>query len=85
LIEHTHSRPIPALENAILARRGGLYPGGRWRRNTNPACADHLNHALALIFAYGAGDTSDNRLAYAACRLRFALETENVPENGTGE
>src|SRR5262249_45742671 len=48
-------------------------------------CADHLNHALAHVFAYGAGDTSDDHLAHAACRLLFALETENVPETEKGE
>jgi hypothetical protein len=34
----------------------------------------HLNHALIHLFAYMAGDTSDDHLNHATCRLMFALE-----------
>jgi hypothetical protein len=34
----------------------------------------HLNHALIHMFAYMAGDTSDDHLNHATCRLMFALE-----------
>jgi hypothetical protein len=34
----------------------------------------HLNHALIHMFAYIAGDTSDDHLNHATCRLMFALE-----------
>lgn len=34
---------------------------------------DHLNHALAHIFAYLAGDTQDDHLSHILCRATFAL------------
>ena len=34
----------------------------------------HINHALQHIFAHQAGDTQDNHIAHAACRMLFALE-----------
>lgn len=33
----------------------------------------NLNHALAHIYAYLAGDTQDDHLGHAACRLHFAV------------
>lgn len=36
---------------------------------------EHINHALAHIMAFGAGDKSDDHLEHAACRILFALET----------
>lgn len=36
---------------------------------------DHLNHALTHIYALLAGDTSDDHLLHAACRVMFAIET----------
>jgi len=36
---------------------------------------DHLNHALAHIFAHLSGDTGDDHLNNATCRLLFAVET----------
>ena len=35
---------------------------------------EHLNHALIHIFAYLAGDKTDNHLTHAICRLLFATE-----------
>ena len=34
---------------------------------------DHLNHALAHIYAYMAGDTQDDHLGHAFCRMMFAV------------
>lgn len=34
---------------------------------------DHLNHLLIHVFAFMAGDTSDNHLSHALCRAMFAL------------
>lgn len=35
---------------------------------------DHLNHALVHIMAHLAGDTSDDHLGHATCRMTMALE-----------
>ena len=35
---------------------------------------DHLNHALIHLFAFLAGDTQDDHLEHAACRLLMSLE-----------
>lgn len=34
---------------------------------------DNLNHALSHIYAYLAGDSQDDHLGHAFCRLMFAL------------
>ena len=37
---------------------------------------DHLNHALAHIYAYLCGDTSDDHLAHALVRMMFAVDCD---------
>lgn len=39
---------------------------------------DHLNKALVHAYAYLAGDTQDDHLEHAACRLLMALEIRNM-------
>ena len=47
---------------------------------------DHINHALVHIFAYLAGDTQDDHLGHALCRLHMAVAVEEAkqkpPEGG---
>lgn len=35
---------------------------------------EHLNHALIHLFAFQAGDTSEDHLGHAACRLLMCIE-----------
>jgi hypothetical protein len=37
---------------------------------------EHLNRALAHLFAYRAGDESEDHLEQAVCRLLLVLETQ---------
>jgi hypothetical protein len=62
------------LEVAKVVKTGlERYAPDNWRKIPR---VDHLNHAIAHIFAHGAGDTQDDHLAHAACRLLMALETQ---------
>lgn len=66
---------LPA--RATLAVAGVLAPGAvkygenNWR---NISVGEHVNHALTHLFAYLAGDASDDHLSHAACRALMALE-----------
>jgi hypothetical protein len=40
---------------------------------------DHLNHALAHVFAHLAGDRSDDHIGHAAVRMLFALAVHIRP------
>jgi hypothetical protein len=57
----------------ILKYGADRYAPNNWRKIDR---ADHLNHATTHILAHLAGDTSDDHLEHAACRLLMALETE---------
>jgi len=57
----------------VLKNGAGKYGPNNWRKI---ARVDHLNHALAHLCAHGAGDTQDDHLAHAACRILMALETK---------
>jgi hypothetical protein len=57
---------------ATLAPAAIKYGEDNWRRIPRK---DHVNHALAHIFAHLAGDDTDDHLNHAACRILFAMET----------
>ena len=39
---------------------------------------EHINHALVHVLAHNAGDTQDDHLEHAACRMLMALEIKLV-------
>ena len=67
---------IPA--KALLHVAGILDAGAKkygeenWRKIPT---RDHVNHALVHLFAHLSGDTQDDHLGHACCRLQMALET----------
>jgi hypothetical protein len=60
----------------VLAAGATKYGVDNWRQIDT---ADHLNHALAHIYAYLAGDRQDDHLSHALCRAMFAYAV-NVAE-----
>ena len=68
--------PTAILEVAKVLEYGAKrYGANNWR---DVDIDDHLNHVLAHIYAYLAGDDSDNHLSHAACRILFAVELEQI-------
>jgi hypothetical protein len=51
------------------------YGPDNWRRID---VREHLNHCITHLFAYLAGDGSDDHLEHAACRAMMALEIKRV-------
>lgn len=49
------------------------YEPNNWRKIS---CNDHINHALQHIFGHMAGDTQDDHLEHAFCRLMMAVATK---------
>lgn len=49
------------------------YGKDNWRKIDTES---HLNHALSHIFAYLAGDTQDQHLSHAMCRLMMSIGVE---------
>ena len=64
--------PLATLHVAGILH-GGSSKYGDWNWFKIPM-AESLNHALIHIFAFLAGDTSDDHLGHAACRMMMALE-----------
>lgn len=66
---------LPALATLsvakVLAEGAEKYGEENWR--LIPA-KEHLNHALVHLFAHLQGDTQDEHLPHAACRVFFALD-----------
>lgn len=67
---------LPAVEIAEIANvlgKGAIkYGDDNWK---GISTASHLNHAMQHIFAYIAGDRSDDHLSHAATRCIFAMYT----------
>ena len=54
----------------VLDHGAKKYGANNWRRIP---VDDHLNHLLMHVYAYLAGDRSDDHLSHALCRATFAL------------
>lgn len=65
--------PPHALLAVAKVLKGGAerYGANNWHAIT---AAENVNHALAHLFAYTAGDASDSHLEHAATRILFALD-----------
>lgn len=76
--------PSSIFAAAEVARQGADKYGETFgdRNYTKIPCESHLNHAIAHIYAYLAGDRSDEHLAHAIVRLLFAYDT--APEKVGG-
>lgn len=57
----------------VLAHGAARYEPNNWRKLSRE---ENINHCLVHIFSYMAGDTQDDHLSHALCRLMFALATE---------
>lgn len=57
--------------SAVLKHGADKYGENNWHLIT---VGENLNHALTHIFAFLAGDGSDDHLEHAACRVLFALD-----------
>ncbi|MES2208574.1 MAG: dATP/dGTP diphosphohydrolase domain-containing protein [Chloroflexota bacterium] len=63
----------------VLSEGAAKYGPNNWHKIP---VADHLNHAIAHVFADLAGDTSDAHLDHAATRLLFALDQRRSGREG---
>jgi hypothetical protein len=54
----------------VLKRGADKYGVDNWR---GLPTQDHINHAITHLYAYLAGDTSDDHLTNALCRVTFAV------------
>jgi Domain of unknown function (DUF5664) len=69
--------PAAIVRTALVLTDGAArYGKDNWRKIPQ---TDHLNHAMAHLFAHFGGDTSDDHLSHAACRILFAMETTDEP------
>lgn len=63
--------PLAVFALARVAANGAReYGEGNWRLIE---CNDHLNHALQHIYGHLAGDTQEDHLSHALCRLMYAV------------
>jgi hypothetical protein len=70
---------LPLFKVASVLKEGATkYGEWNWKKIS---MVDHINHALSHIYAYLAGDKSDEHLTHAACRILFAIDTQ-TDKNG---
>ena len=64
--------PRALLEVAAILKTGAeKYGDNNWRAIPQH---EHISHALTHLLCHQAGDTQDDHLGHAACRLLMALE-----------
>jgi hypothetical protein len=61
----------------VLAYGAQRYAAWNWKKTTQE---ENLNHAMQHIMAHLAGDTQDDHLDHALCRLMFACGTKSEKE-----
>jgi hypothetical protein len=66
---------------AIMAAGADSHGANNWRKGN---VDNHLNKAMVHVFAYLAGDTSDNHVGHAAWRMMAALEVYLQDERAAG-
>lgn len=67
--------PRAYLRVAEVLKKGAHHGEENWRKIT---VKEHLNHALGHIHLHLSGDTSEDHLANASCRMLMALEMQIV-------
>lgn len=77
---------LPAAASLHIASilKGGAekYGDNNWRKIES---ISHVNHALVHIFSHLHGDTQDDHLGHAACRMVMALEAALTKEKEDSE
>ena len=64
--------PLALLSVGQVLKEGAeKYGVDNWR---GIAPDEHINHALVHLYAFLAGDTQDDHVTHAACRILFALD-----------
>lgn len=58
---------------AVLSHGAEEYGIDNWRKIPS---RDHINHAITHLYAHLAGDTQDEHLSHAFCRLMMAIGTK---------
>lgn len=86
-----HLLPVHAMFAAAEVAKAGAEKYGETfgnRNYTKIPPEEHIGHCIQHLYAYLAGDTSDDHLAHAIVRALFAFETdsmraESAPTNNT--
>ena len=82
-----HLLPLNAMFAAAQVAHAGAEKYGEafYHRNyTKIPVEEHINHALQHLYAFLAGDDSDDHLAHAIVRAMFAYEVARCKERTDG-